>query len=187
MKKVIHLRRLLAAGVLATGLASGAMASPADARVEAPDVPGDIAVPEGNTLFLVAHASGVQIYSCSATNGTPAWVVAPRANLYGANDKLMGTHFGGPTWEARDGSWVVAKRDTGVTVDSSAIPWLRLSRVSSSAGSDGDRLAKTTFIQRTETTGGLQPAAAECNLSTLGTVVEVPYTADYLFWKSAAE
>jgi hypothetical protein len=186
MTTAIHLRRLLAAGLLATGLAAGTTASPADARADAPDVPADIAVPEGNTLFLVAHASGVQIYSCNATNGTPAWVVAPRANLYGANDKLLGTHFGGPTWEARDGSWIVAKRDIGVTVDSSAIPWLRLSRVRSSAGPDGDRLAKTTFIQRTKTTGGLQPAASGCNLSTLGTVVEVPYTADYLFWTSAA-
>jgi hypothetical protein len=96
----------------------------------------------------------------------------------------MGTHFAGPTWQARDGSRVVAKRDTGVTVDPSAIPWLRLSRVSSSAGADGDRLEKTTFIQRIDTTGGLQPAAAECNLSTLGTVVEVPYTANYLFWSA---
>lgn len=186
MTTTIHLRRLLAAGVLATGLAAGAMASPADARAKAPDVPADIAVPKGNKLFLTVHASGVQIYSCNATNGTPGWVfVAPRANLYGANGKLMGTHFAGPTWEAKDGSRVVAQRDTGVTVDPSSIPWLRLSRVSSSAGSHGDRLAKTTFIQRTETTGGLQPAASECNLSTLGAVVEVPYTADYLFWTCA--
>jgi hypothetical protein len=187
MKTTIPVRRLLAAGVLAIGLAAGATASPAGARAEEPSVPADIAVPEGNRLFLAVHASGVQIYACNAANGTPAWAGAPRANLYGDNGKLIGTHFAGPTWQAKDGSRVVAKRDTGVTVDPSAIPWLRLSRVSSSAGSDGDRLAKTTFIQRTATTGGLQPAAAECTQSTLGTVVEVPYTADYRFWTGVGD
>ena len=91
------------------------------------------------------------------------------------------THFGGPSWQAKDGSRVVAQRVDGVTVDASAIPWLLLSTVSTTAGPDGDRLAKTTFIQRIATTGGLAPAAADCNAATVGHVVEVPYTADYYF------
>jgi hypothetical protein len=187
MNTTTHLRRLLAAALLATGLAAGAMAPAAGASAGASDVPGEIVVPEGNKLFLVAHASGVQIYSCNATASGPKWgFVAPRADLYGTNGKLIATHFGGPTWEAKDGSWVVAKRDNGVTVDPTAIPWLRLSRVSG-GGSDGDRLAETSFIQRTETAGGLEPAAIGCNPSTVGTVVEVPYTADYLFWNSVDE
>jgi hypothetical protein len=41
----------------------------------------------------------------------------------------------------------------------------------------------TTYVQRIATTGGLAPPAAECNQTTAGTVAEVPYTADYYFWK----
>jgi hypothetical protein len=68
-------------------------------------------------------------------------------------------------------------------MDATAIPWLLLSTVRTTSG-DGDRLAGTTFIQRTATTGGLSPAATECNDATVGTKVEVPYTADYHFWKA---
>ncbi len=50
-------------------------------------------------------------------------------------------------------------------------------------GLDGERLFATTFIQRTATTGGVVPAPTECNASTAGTTAEVPYTADYHFWK----
>jgi hypothetical protein len=32
--------------------------------------------------------------------------------------------------------------------------------------------------------GGLSPAAAQCDVTTVGTAREVPYTADYLFWKA---
>jgi hypothetical protein len=41
----------------------------------------------------------------------------------------------------------------------------------------------TAYIQRIATTGGLAPPAMECNATTAGTVAEVPYTADYYFWK----
>ena len=38
--------------------------------------------------------------------------------------------------------------------------------------------------QRLATTGGLAPAPDECNAATLGQVAEIPYTADYAFWKA---
>jgi hypothetical protein len=50
-------------------------------------------------------------------------------------------------------------------------------------GEDGDRLAHTTYIQRVATTGGLAPRAGTCNAATAGDVEEIPYTADYYFWK----
>ena len=59
-----------------------------------------------------------------------------------------------------------------------------LTRGSTAAGADGDRLTATTFIQRTKTTGGLRPTAGTCNGTTVGTTAEVPYTADYHFWKA---
>jgi hypothetical protein len=96
------------------------------------------------------------------------------------------THYGGPTWEARDGSTVKAARVDGVTVDPDAIPWLLLQAIPQPAGPDGDRLTGTTYIQRLNTTGGVAPAPGECSADTLGDVVEVPYTADYYFWKTAS-
>ena len=135
------------------------------------------AVPAGNKLFLVAHATGVQIYSCTAAGWT---LSGPRADLYGDNGKLVATHFAGPTWQASDGSTVVGRAIAKVAVDPTAIPWLLLERVSSAAGA-GDRLVDTTYIQRLNTTGGLAPAGA----CAPGATAEIPYTADYAFWKAS--
>ena len=173
----MHIVASVVALVAALPLAQAAVAGPA-----APETPTDVQVPAGHKVFLVGHAVGVQIYSCNAAG---AWaLVAPRANLYGDNGKLIATHYGGPTWEARDGSTVKAARDGSVTPDSTAIPWLRLKVSSVSSGDDGDRLAHTTYIQRVATTGGLAPAASTCNATTAGDIEEIPYTADYYFWKA---
>jgi hypothetical protein len=179
MTRSIRPRRLLAAIIIGATAFAGAGAGAAQAGPPTPDVPSDIAVPAGNKLFLIGHAVGVQIYTCTPTGWTLA---GPRADLYGDNGQLVATHFAGPSWQARDGSLVRAARDSGVTIDPSAIQWLRL-KVVSATGADGDRLAETTYIQRINTTGGLAPAAATCNVATLGTTQEVPYTADYTFWK----
>ena len=173
--------------LLVTALAVTAVAVPlvqtANASPPEPTVPSDIAVLEGNKLFLVGHAVGVQIYSCNLTAGQYSWtLVAPRANLYGDNGKLVATHFGGPTWQATDGSYVVGRVEKRVPV-AGTIPWLRLAADQQVAGLDGDRLAGTTFIQRINTTGGVAPAAADCNALTINTTSEIDYTADYYFWK----
>ena len=118
----------------------------------------------------------VQIYSC---NGTGWSFVAPRANLFDDQGELIITHFAGPTWQAKDGSMVVGHAEASVSVDPTAIPWVRLSAASTTPG----QLATTTNIQRIATTGGLAPPAADCNAIRAGTVADVPYTADYYFWK----
>ena len=170
---------LLAAALAAALLTGAAHAGPAE-----PDVPASIQVTDGSKLFLVGHAVGVQIYACNATPDGYVWsLVAPRADLYGDNGKLLATHFAGPTWEARDGSRVVGRVANRAPV-AGAIPWLLLDAASASAGPDGDRLAGTTHIQRIATTGGLAPASAQCNADTAGTTAEVPYAADYYFWKA---
>jgi hypothetical protein len=181
MNRFAQLRTLLVAVAAAALLVSPlAHAGPAG-----PDVPGAVAVEAGHKVFLVGHAVGVQIYSCNATSSGFEWgFVAPRADLFGDNGKLIATHFGGPTWQARDGSTVVAQRVDGVNVDPTAIDWLLLSARSTAAGANGDRLTATTFIQRTATAGGRAPAASTCNAATVGTTVEIPYTADYHFWKA---
>jgi Protein of unknown function (DUF3455) len=182
--KHVNVNRLLlvalAAAVAAMSFGHVAQAGPAE-----PSVPATIVVPEGHKLFLVAHAVGVQIHTCTATPDGYRWRFdGPRADLYDDHGKLVGTHFAGPSWQARDGSRIRAALDADpVPVDPTAIPWLRLRVTFATPGADGDRLAATTFIQRIATTGGLAPASADCNEGSAGTTEEVPYTADYAFWK----
>ena len=139
-----------------------------------------IQVEEGNKVSFHTYAVGVQVYKW---NGT-AWVfVAPVANLYADAGfrGQVGTHYAGPTWESNSGSRVVARRvvNTGCTPDAQAIPWLLLEAVST----DGPGIfSSTTFIQRVNTTGGLAPATPG---TTVNEVKEVPYTAEYFFYRAA--
>ena len=182
MNRFAQLPYLLVAAAAAPLL----LAPLAYAGPDGPDVPEAIAVEEGHKVFLVGHAVGVQIYACNPTStGGFAWApVAPRADLFDAKGKLVATHFGGPTWQALDGSSVVGQRVDGVNVDPTAIDWLLLAARSTASGADGDRFTATTFIQRTATTGGRAPAASTCTSATVGTTAEIPYTADYHFWKA---
>jgi hypothetical protein len=183
MNSLLRLGRVLVAGAVAVAAALS-LTQVAEAGPQEPSVPSRIQVPDGNKLFLVGHAIGVQIYSCNATPSGFTWgFVAPRADLYGDNGQLITTHFGGPTWQAKDGSSFVGQFVDGVTVDPTAIPWLLLSKKATAAGPDGDRLAHTTYVQRVATAGGLVPPAAGCTAMTAGSRVEIPYTADYYFWK----
>ena len=176
------MRRLITAALAAVAvvLPAAAIAGPA-----APPVPSDIAVPDGHKPYLAAHAEGVQIYACTAVADGHAWrLLAPRATLTGDNGKVIGSHYGGPKWEARDGSIVAAARDGGATVDPTAVDWLRLKASSTTAGPDGDRFAATTYIQRIHTVGGLAPAAADCDADSVAEQREIPYSADYVFFKA---
>jgi hypothetical protein len=131
---------------------------------------------DSNKVFLVGHATGVQIYNCDGK----AWTfVAPRADLFDDKGKLVATHFAGPTWQTKDGSKVVGSVQERATPDPTAIPWLRLGAASTTPG----QLGNTTFIQRVNTKGGVTPAATECSQATVNTQKEVPYSADYYFWK----
>ena len=178
------MRRVLLAGIVAIAaalpLAQAAQAGPA-----APAVPGEIAVDGAHRPYLIAHAEGVQIYACYSVADGYAWkLLAPRATLTGENGRPIASHYGGPTWEARDGSTVVGVRETGASVDPTAIDWLRLRADRTTAGADGDRLTATTYIQRINTVGGRPPAAGDCAEDTVAEQREIPYTADYVFFKA---
>jgi hypothetical protein len=134
MRWFIRFNGLLLVGIVAAA-AVLSLTQVAQAGPPPPVVPGEIQVPAGNKVFLVGHAIGVQIYSC---NGGVWSFVAPRANLYNDHGKLIITHFAGPTWQAKDGSRVVGLAEKMVTVDPTAIPWVRLSAASTAAGPDGD-------------------------------------------------
>ena len=65
--------------VLGLVCAFGTVSNAAAQRVTPPTTPIDIAVPEGNSPFLVGHAVGTQGYTCLPTaNGGTAWSTTAR-------------------------------------------------------------------------------------------------------------
>ena len=178
---------LVLAGVL---VLSALLAGTAFGRPAPQTAPGDPLDPRtyapSSKLFLVVHAEGVQKYTCQ-TNG--AWLFtdpeAILAKTTGAS-KAIGSHFldfatGRPVWELKDGSSVEAARRASAPAGTENIPSLLLEAVATSAGSDGDRLAATTWVQRLSTSGGVAPIGA----CTPGEQAAVPYSSDYLFWRAA--
>jgi len=165
------------------GIMLGAQAAWA---LTAPPVPAAIQVPAGNTLFLVGHARGAQVYRCTRTGETVAWVLlTPAATLYDDAGRSIILHYGGPTWRAHDGSTVVAARIASAPAPTgTAIPWLLLKTVSTTPGTTGNLLTPTAYIQRINTTGGLAPARG-CHAARVGTTTAVFYTADYYFYRAA--
>src|SRR5262245_57078383 len=147
-----------------------------------PDLPSPLCdslqVPQGNKVAFRLYARGVQVYRW---NGTSWGFVEPVAMLFldpNYNVKA-GIHYGGPTWESIiNGSKVVATRLEGCSPDTNAIPWLKLQAVST----DGVGIfSSVTYIQRVNTVGGLAPTASG---SSIGAVAEVPYTAEYYFYRA---
>ena len=151
---------------------SAASARATDNR--APEVPTTIAVPEGNKVHFHGFGVGVQIYTW---NGSSWGSAVPEAVLFNA-EGIVAIHFAGPTWESNSGSRVVgALPPLSVTVDTNAIPWLRLTALNP----EGPGIfANTTFIQRVNTTGGKAPST---DGTFVGQVTRVPYTADYFFYR----
>ena len=90
----------------------------------------------------------------------------------------VGTHYVGPTWEAEDGSKVVAAKFSDCLPNRGAIPWLRLDAVTSSPQG---RFAGITHVQRVNTIGGTAPTTAG---TFVGDEARVPYTAEYYFYKA---
>ena len=141
----------------------------------APEVPGDIAVEDGNKVHFHGFGVGVQIYTW---NGSTWGAAVPKATLFDDDGNVVADHFAGPTWVSNSGSQVVgALPPLSVTVDTNAIPWLRLTALNP----EGPGIfANTTFIQRVNTTGGKAPSA---NGTFVGQVARIPYTADYFFYR----
>jgi hypothetical protein len=151
-----------------------------------PDVPASIRVPDRLALARETPATGVQIYDCAPGKSDPSkleWTFrAPEAQLFDKSGRTVGRHYGGPTWEANDGSKVVAEvkgRDDGP--DKTAIPWLLL--VTKSASGSGT-FGRTQAIQRVNTVGGLAPASG-CTAAEKGRELRVPYKAIYYFYVPA--
>jgi hypothetical protein len=142
-----------------------------------------------------------------------AWAFfGPQATLFdvedGDDDQII-THFNSPnanpeeagkerpSWQDSRDTSIVWGNNSSPPLESStdpefvalnAIPWLLLPTAGTQVGpTGGDRLANTTFIQRLDTAGGIAPAADTCAAAPdAGKKAFVPYSADYFFYKKAA-
>jgi hypothetical protein len=146
-----------------------------------PEVPSALQPPAGQSLYIEALATGVQIYECSQkADSTYEWIFkAPEASLVSRAGKPLGKHYAGPTWESVDGSTVVGEvkaKDPGPKT--SAVPWLLLT-AKANTGSGMFGAAKS--IQRIATVGGIAPTEA-CMSSNVKQIARVPYTATYYFY-----
>jgi hypothetical protein len=157
---------------------------PTRGALVSPTMPDAVAPPAGSKLFLRVHAEGTQKYACQlSAAGTPAWTfTGPEAKLYDDRCVLIGSHFGGPTWQIeKDGSAVVGKKaGEAPSPAPGAIPWLLL--VANSSTGNG-ALTPVTYVNRIDTVGGLAPSDG-CDAGSIGKEIAVPYTSTYLFYKA---
>jgi hypothetical protein len=171
-KLTVLLLALIAAGCAST------LASRSTAQVPDKLKPGT-----NESLAMIAHAKGVQIYECRAGKdqaGNYDWAfVAPEADLFDAGGNRIGRHYAGPHWESTDGSKLVgALKERAEAPAADAIPWLLLT--TKSDGPEG-AFSKVTSIQRVSTAGGVAPKAG-CSQAAVGTSARIHYTADYYFF-----
>ena len=189
---------------LVVGASANAQTS-STASVTPPPVPTDVHVPAGNKVFLVGHAVGTQNYVCLPSGSGVAYTLfTPQATLFNDQGEQIITHFFSPnpsesgivrpTWEHSKDTSTVWGRGIGSSSDPKyvtpgAIPWLliQVKDVGAIAGpTGGDKLTRTTFIQRLNTVGGVAPSTGCTTLTDIGNKAFVPYTADYFFYKDAS-
>lgn len=149
-------------------------------------IPEAIAVP-GEIPATLLHAEGAQIYQCAAgPHDQLVWQPREPIATLMRHGNTVGRHYGGmhleqvdaatPRWEHNDGSSVRAKivaTVAGITVDD--LPRLKFRVVSQ----NGDGLFYgVSHVQRINTRGGV--VQGSCDKA--GSLLSVPYSADYLFW-----
>lgn len=161
-------------------LCAVAVGARADEDIQPPDLPAacqNLQVPLGTEVAFRAYAIGVQVYRWDGVS----WAfVGPEANLYADSNfhGKVGTHYGGPTWESRSGSYVMGRLLASCSVEPSAVNWLLLERrAAEGPGIFGD----VTHIQRVNTAGGVSPTEPG---SVVNEEVRVPYTTEYYFYRA---
>ena len=201
----------VAALVLACAFSTVTLAA---AQVTVPAVPDTIAVPVGNSAYLVGHAFGSQGYTCLPTSTGTAWnpTARPEAtlftDLFGAQFQII-THFqsinenpkpgivpplsGNATWQSSlDSSRVWAVKVNGINPDpnvagcanSGSIQCLLLQSVGNKKGPTGGNLLFKTTFIQRLNTNGGAVPTSAC---TVGQTQLVPYTADYFFYRASKE
>ena len=192
--------------------ASSSLPAYAHGQVTPPTVPPNLNVPSGKAFLKgEAEGTQNYVCAPSATSptGVAYTLFTPEATLFSDDDGgQIITHFFSPnpdprdpntnaaviapggairaTWvHSHDGSSVWAKLHTNgaAVVDPQSVAWLLLDAVGVEDGpTGGDILAKTTFVQRVNTTGGVAPKSGCGSPTDLGNQAFIPYTADYFFY-----
>jgi hypothetical protein len=204
--------RNMFAAVLVFGCAF-ATVTHAGAQVTPPTVPDTIAVPEGNTAYLVGHAFGSQGYTCLPTStGGAAWNPTARpeatlfADLFGQQFQII-THFQSINENPKEG---VVPPDSGnatwqSSLDSSRVWMVKVAGID--AGSDPASCPNNGSIQCLKlqsvgnakgSTGGnllakttfiqrlnTNGGAVPTSSCNVGQTQLVPYTADYYFFRAS--
>jgi Protein of unknown function (DUF3455) len=178
-----------------------------------PAVPTAIQLKVPAEPFLLGHGVGTQNYVCSPSGAGVAFVLmTPQATLFDDEKEQLTSHFFSPnpqepnanpvvvtdrairvTWRhSQDSStvWGEVKQGNASTnsnfVAFGAVAWLLVTKVHVEDGpTGGDKLSKTTFIHRVNTSGGIAPSTGCTSPADLGHQAFVPYTADYIFYKAA--
>lgn len=154
----------------------------AAASVDNMALPEAVRVPAGQTLKMLTTGVGEITYECREKKdmaGQHEWVfVAPVATLYGADKKMVGKYYAGPTWEAADGSKVTGKQLAIAPGGAGNIP-LQLVKTEPAMGMGA--MQGLSYIQRLNTQGGVAPAMA-CDAGSKGQRQQVKYAADYVFY-----
>jgi hypothetical protein len=148
-----------------------------------PTAPGPVRVPADQELLRQLHATGVQVYQCQPSKNDAAkweWTFKqPEARLSTSMGKNIGRHYGGPTWEANDGSKVIGEViGRSESPKANSIPLLLLR---AKATSGNGIFTGVKYIQRLNTAGGNAPGVA-CRNEQAGQELRASYTADYLFY-----
>ena len=159
--------------------ASGA----AVAATDNSSLPEPVRVPAGHIVKLETLGIGEITYECRENKGAAGefgWTfVAPVATLFDMQKKTVGTYYGGPTWEATDGSKVTGKQVAIAPSDTPKSIPLQLVKADPATGRGA--MTGVSFIQRLETKNGVTPAST-CDASTKGMKQQVSYEAKYVFY-----
>jgi hypothetical protein len=145
------------------------------------DVPDAVKAPAGNKAVMTLKGAGELTYECRTNAaGAMEWTFAgPMATLTDTRTgQAVGKYYGGPTWEAMDGSKVTGKQQAVAPASAGNIP-LQLVKAEPAMGKG--MMEGVTYIQRVNTKGGVAPADA-CSAANAGAKKTVPYQADYVFY-----
>jgi Protein of unknown function (DUF3455) len=198
MKKAYFNKGILAAAMIT--IFSAACTRDKDADINSPAfkisasekliIPAEIELPAnlpgGNTRVATHYAEGVQKYKAQVKAGsnpvTYEWVfVAPKADLFDATNKRIGTHGAGPYWQLSAADSIFAQHFSPVksaSPDANSIPWLLL--MPKNGKTPTGIFSGVTYIQRIATKGGKAPAVMPVSITD---TADVYYTAVYRFTK----
>lgn len=147
-------------------------------------LPEALRATQNEVLQDVLTAVGDTTYTCRRNGDALTWVATGSdATLVDPARRSVGTVAPGRYFVGYDGSYVVGRVVGEEVVAANALPWQRLvARFNAGERRGEGRFARTSSVQRVQTTGGMPPDPA-CGQE--GVSLLVPYSATYLFYRNA--